>query len=158
MFLAEIYRDPDHDFGLEACQIGKNLSQMCVIACFKLVLNKHFAVIDDVTSEDIGGVRPYSLFRSQLIQLQSNRLAKVVQIIGQPRCKMMRLVQPCFSDWHISQSGEAEVFLVHHTASSAVLALRFAASRPCLGARRKVARKIIVWSEMMMPPVAPSRK
>ena len=33
-----------------------------------------------------------------------------------------------------------------------------AAKRPCLGAKRKAARKMAVCSTTMMPPVAPSRK
>ena len=46
----------------------------------------------------------------------------------------------------------------HGPASSAWIARRRAASMPCLGARKKTARKVSVCRTTMIPPVAPSRK
>ena len=93
----ELGRDPHRDVGIEPGRVGEQLAEMLEVARFQLVLDRHqhvAAVLAARLRQDVEGVRADRRLLTDLLQRQPQLRAEEVEVPGQPRREVVRLVGP----------------------------------------------------------------
>ena len=91
---AETRCHPHHGSCVQPCNVRQHLPEVRLVGLLELVLDKHERVVDTISGEDIRRECLHRDFLSLQFNFDAHDIGQLIQMVCQPRGKIMRLVGP----------------------------------------------------------------